>query len=920
MRAMRIVQLSLLSLGNMINLAFAQPVAHFDVLLGRPTDRSVAVSLLSDNDLQGFVEYGTQSGIYANHTEQVAVPKGTATVITVDSLQPDREYYYRVQYRSPAAASFMPGPEATFHTQRAAGSPFQFAIEADPHYMDSEPDVWRLDLANVVADHPDFLIDLGDTFMTEKIGVTTYPVAADLCSQVRTGFHSIIGSSVPLFLVNGNHEAELGWLLNSAYPHDNIAVWATQARQSFYPCPVAGDFYSGSTAIDTFLQKPRDGYYAFEWGNALFVALDPFWYTRTKPGTGWGWTLGVDQYQWLTRTLAQSHATFKFVFIHHLVGGSFDGIARGGTEFARHFEWGGRNQDSTWGFTTNRPGWPMPIQDLLLKYGVNIVFHGHDHFFDKQDLDANGDGVTDLIYQEVPQPSRDDSNAQSLAQKYGYASGAILSSPGHLRVQVTPTQAKIEYVRAVLPANQGPGSMNGTVGYTYAVNAPAAVPVPQASFDGTIILGRPTDRSISANVLGSTDRLVFFEYGLQSGVYSMQTGVTALPAGQPLEVLLDQLQPDSRYYYRLRFKGAGDTAFDADAERTFHTQRLPGSTFVFDIQGDSHPERAGKEFDANLYVRTLGTAAADQPDFYMAIGDDFSVDTLKTVNADTVRSVYVNQRQWLGLVGSPLFLVNGNHEQAAMANLDGTPNNVAVWAQNARNSLYPMPAPDGFYTGDAEPVPFIGPLRDYYAFTWGDALFAVIDFYWHSAQAVDNVFGADHDPKGNRDLWNVTLDPNQYQWLRHTLETSTAKYKFVFSHHVLGTQRGGIELARGYEWGGNNAGGTYGFDTHRPGWGDPIHQLMADHHVTIFFQGHDHVFVRQQLDGVTYQTLPEPADPYYTPYFMDRYLSGDKLPNSGYTRVTVAPAGVKVEYVRTFLPADEKPGQTSGMVAFSYAI
>ena len=36
-----------------------------------------------------------------------------------------------------------------------------------------------------------------------------------------------------------------------------------------------------------------------------------------------------------------------------------------------------------------------------------------------------------------------------------------------------------------------------------------------------------------------------------------------------------------------------------------------------------------------------------------------------------------------------------------MANLDGTPDNVAVWAQTSRNAYYPQPAPDVFYTGDA---------------------------------------------------------------------------------------------------------------------------------------------------------------------------------------------------------------------------
>jgi hypothetical protein len=83
----------------------------------------------------------------------------------------------------------------------------------------------------------------------------------------------------------------------------------------------------------------------------------------------------------------------------------------------------------------------------------------------------------------------------------------------------------------------------------------------------------------------------------------------------------------------------------------------------------------------------LTSAASDQPDFYITIGDDFSVDSLKNVNAETVTQLYINQRPWLGLVEAPVFLVNGNHEQAALANLDGTPNNIAVWAQTAQRLL-----------------------------------------------------------------------------------------------------------------------------------------------------------------------------------------------------------------------------------------
>jgi hypothetical protein len=90
--------------------------------------------------------------------------------------------------------------------------------------------------------------------------------------------------------------------------------------------------------------------------------------------------------------------------------------------------------------------------------------------------------------------------------------------------------------------------------------------------------------------------------------------------------------------------------------------------------------------------------------------------------------------------------------------------------------------------------------------------------------------------------------------------------------------------------------------------------------VTAFFQGHDHIWVRQALDGVTYQTLSEPADPFYALYNADAYLSGDRFPNSGYTRVTVAPGGVTVSYVRCYLPADEGPGKMNGQLAFTYTL
>lgn len=436
----------------------------------------------------------------------------------------------------------------------------------------------------------------------------------------------------------------------------------------------------------------------------------------------------------------------------------------------------------------------------------------------------------------------------------------------------------------------------------------------------SLVLGRPTDKGVVVSVLSADDREGYLEYGTDEGHPASRTDLVNLPANVPTELLLDKLDRNSRYFYRLQHRKPGGTGFSPGLEHSFHTQRSSGSTFTFEIQGDSHPERP-HENDPALYAQTLRSVAADRPDFYMAIGDDFSVDTLRTISPEAVNQIYLNQRSFLGLVShsSPLFLVNGNHEQASACNLDGTPNNVAVWAQNARNRLFPQPTPDGFYTGNATSVPFIGPLRDYSAWTWGDALFIVIDPYWHSPKPVDAEHGGGKQP--NRNLWDVTLGNEQYSWFKKTLESSKARHKFVFIHHVLGTGRGGIENADLFEWGGKNRRGNWEFGQQRPGWELPIHPLMAKNGVTIFFQGHDHLFARQQLDGIVYQTLPEPADPSYAfAKWATAYRSGDVLPNSGRLRVTVGPDQVTVEYLRSWLPKDETDPHKDGEVAFRYSI
>ena len=445
----------------------------------------------------------------------------------------------------------------------------------------------------------------------------------------------------------------------------------------------------------------------------------------------------------------------------------------------------------------------------------------------------------------------------------------------------------------------------------------------------SIVLGRVHDRAVTVSSLAKEPLEGYFEYGPAGASTRFKTPVIAFPADIPVETIFGNLQPDTEYDYRLQYRKSGAGAFTPRPEGRFHTQRPTGGTFTFGIQGDSHPERQQMN-DPGLYARTLLSAAAGKPDFYICMGDDFSVDTLHTINADTVASRYSIQRPFLGLVAqsAPLFLINGNHEQASLFNFNQTDirHDIAVWAQNARSRYFPMPEPDGFYTGDDEHFKDIGPLRDYYAWRWGDAHFIVLDGYWHSPELVDNGFeggGGDkvrHEGHKDRDWWGATLGEAQYRWFKRTLEQSHARYKFVFAHHVLGTGRGGIDVADLFEWGGRGKHGNWEFTEKRPGWEAPIHQLMAKHGVTIFFQGHDHLFARQQRDGIVYQEVPMPADHGYATYNEDRYQSGVKLPNSGHLRVTVSPEHVKVDYVRCYLPKDETSLQKSGEVAYSYTI
>lgn len=439
----------------------------FPELLSRPTASSVTCQLMFADSAQVSAQYGTSSGNYTGQTVWLTYADSTIAAAVMSGLQADTKYYYRMLYRRPGDTITTYRPEYTFHTQRAPGSRFTFVVEADPHDdANSDTALYRLCLLNQKSDNPDFMIDLGDFLMTDKLNDATHHVPYDTIPyrcKIYRDFYSTSGNSVPMYYALGNHEGEEGWYLNGTA--NSVAVWDAQVRKQYFLNPEPDNFYTGDTTNYQYIGK-RETYYAWQWGDALYIVLDPFWYTNTKPTdslNSWYWSLGQTQYNWLKSTLENSTAHFKFVFSHQLVGGGVSGQGRGGTEYASYFEWGGYNIDSTYGFTTQRPGWYKPIKDLLTENKVNIFFHGHDHLYDQQEREC-------MVYQETPQPSLPNFNNTS-ATAYGYLTGNILNNSGYLRVTVNTSGIKVEYVRVYLPSDTNATRHNKDVSAMYFIGA-----------------------------------------------------------------------------------------------------------------------------------------------------------------------------------------------------------------------------------------------------------------------------------------------------------------------------------------------------------------------------------------------------------------------------------------------------------------
>jgi hypothetical protein len=308
-------------------------------------------------------------------------------------------------------------------TQRQPGDSFTFALVTDSHIganlsytNQGDPVVLSAVSAEARAAAPDFLLHLGDMLDFHQYGFNDAPPDSSVSRSAYLNYRTLLGDTIghaAHFLTIGNWEGEDG-----TYAAEETERSRSQ-RLLYLPGPSPFTYpESGS---------PSQDYYAFTWGDALFIVLNVMSYTPTAhllsadPGLPDDWTLGAAQMAWLETTLANATSKWRFLCIHHAVGGA------AGDEYNAAYGRGGGQAAYV--------GEQAKVHQLMLQYGVQIFFYGHDHVFT--------DIVVDGIHYTLP------GNAGAIWMFGSYETGYAQSwlEHGWGRVTVGPQQVHVQLIK-----------------------------------------------------------------------------------------------------------------------------------------------------------------------------------------------------------------------------------------------------------------------------------------------------------------------------------------------------------------------------------------------------------------------------------------------------------------------------------------
>ncbi len=293
---------------------------------------------------------------------------------------------------------------------------------------------------------------------------------------------------------------------------------------------------------------------------------------------------------------------------------------------------------------------------------------------------------------------------------------------------------------------------------------------------------------------------------------------------------------------------------------------LPAFVLEHWLDGQGGPMAALMRFGrarsqvASVFRRVLESIHELRPDFVISLGDLLHLATDSPnprFPAPDFEKAYADVRSLMSAVTAHSAFLNvlGNWEGES-GWIDET---VRRQAREARVKALPQPE-----------------NRSYFSWTWGDALFVVLDVTGFTAEAPRLDEPGEHD-------W--TLGHEQLRWLEHTLEQSRQPMKLLLMHHAV-AGNGGDARSTAYARGGGRAA--------RVGEQARVHELAIRHGAQAIFLGHDHVFADMEVDGMHY-TLPGSAGaPWKFTSEATGYETFDR--RSGFATVEVGPDFLRVEW------------------------
>jgi hypothetical protein len=352
-------------------------------------------------------------------------PIGDVVEWTFDSLAPGKTYEYRVIANDGTSEFVLATGRAT--TQRPPGQEFTFSLITDSHIpprsyvpldlgtQDTQESTLLAVAEELAGDSPDFMVNLGDMLDFHMFGFNDPPPDSSWTRFAYLNYRRLFGETLavaPHFAVIGNWDGENGC-------NGETAIDRSRSQRLLYlPGPRPDTYPQGGSA--------NEDYYAFTWGDALFVVLNVQTYTSgchylsTNPGVADDWTLGERQLAWLRQTLQNATSKWRFLLIHHAVGG------KGGDPANSAYGRGGGQ--------AARVGEQAVVHDMMLEFGVQIFFYGHDHVFT--------DMVVDGIHYTLP------GSAGAPWKFTTFETGYETYWPdsGRARVRVSPTSVNVDFV------------------------------------------------------------------------------------------------------------------------------------------------------------------------------------------------------------------------------------------------------------------------------------------------------------------------------------------------------------------------------------------------------------------------------------------------------------------------------------------